>query len=537
MKINFEPNPEIALPQTQFNPDIHRTQYKYNYIQIFKDIAAVTGKQERIKFEKSMYRQLVLNDLWFIVTFIFKIPGANRPFVVDACKEVENGPDGWTMDLWARKHYKSSIITKARTLQRILKYPEKSTMIASHTRPIAKKFLRPIMYVLESDETLKTSFPDILYADPRQESNKWSEDDGIIVRGHNNARSEANVEAWGIKEGMPISVHFDWILLDDLETRDDIKNPNTVLKVRESVDLCTDLLTEDGSISVIGTPYSHEGVYIPFCRDKKNADGTPTFLYRKKPATDNGFRTGNPVLLSKINLENEFSRKGIYEANCQQLIDPTPLNSRKLEPKFLQFIDHEKIPATIHKFMSIDSAGNMFNKSTREDAWAILVIGVEPKRDELGASNIYIVDALISPLTETEAIEEIVRMYLRNGIIMQVGVEKESLSTTEIHVQNALKVYGRNLSIERETLKILRPANRNKIERIMKALVWPLFNSKIFPPISGWQGIAKFLIALSSCLTSTISSSNSSIFSLIFRATSRMCPPFWAKKPICTFRA
>ena len=130
--------------------------------------------------------------------------------------------------------------------------------------------------------------------------------------------------------------------------------------------------------------------------------------------------------------------------------------------------------------MSIDSAGNMFNKSTREDAWAILVIGVEPKRDELGASNIYIVDALISPLTETEAIEEIVRMYLRNGIIMQVGVEKESLSTTEIHVQNALKVYGRNLSIERETLKILRPANRNKIERIMKALEWPLFNSKIF---------------------------------------------------------
>lgn len=477
MKIEFEINPEIALTDSEYNKDKHLAIYKYNYIQIFKDIAAITERKARLDFEKSVYREIVLNDLWFIINFILKIPNANRPFIIKACQEVENGPDGWTLDLWPRKHFKSSILTKAKTIQRVLKYPQKSTMIASHTRPIAKKFLRPIMYVLESDEILKQSFPDILFDDPRQQSDKWSEDDGIIIKGHSKSRSEANVEAWGIKEGMPISVHFDFIILDDLETKDDVKNPEVVFKVREAIDLCPDLLTEGGNIAINGTPYSHEGVYIPFIRDKKKANGEPKYLYRHKTATTTGSYPGKPVLLSQEELDDEFTGKGNYEFNCQQMCNPTPISDRKLNSKHLQEIDYQFIPKNVFRFMVIDSAGSNVKKS---DAWAIMVIGVEPKKDELGASNIFIIDLILAQMNEVEAIEEIVRMYLRGGIILQVGVEKASQSTTEIHVANALEIYGRHVSTERETLKILKPSGRNKQERILKALEWPLANSKVF---------------------------------------------------------
>ncbi len=461
----------IEIYNQEFEP-IEGIKYAHNYVKVAENIKTKEWD------EVSAYRALILEDLWFIVYFVMKIPGANRPFVVNACQEVEQGPDGWTMDLWFRKGYKSTILTKARTIQRVLKHPEKSTMIASHTRPIAKKFLRPIMLEFETNELLKACFPDVLYENPRAESPKWSEDDGIIVRRKSRSRSEATVEAWGIKEGMPISVHFDWIILDDLETKDDVLNPDVVTKVRNAVDLTTDLLTEGGSISVVGTPYSHEGIYIPYIRDIKKADESPAYFCRIKPATDDGTPKGKSVLLEQEELDDIRAKKGEYSYNCQQMCNPTPVGTRKLESSLLLDIDPQFIPKNVFKFMLIDPAGD--SKTGAGDAWAFHVIGIEPKTDDIGASKVFIMDSVISPMRETEAVEDIVRMYLRNGIILQTGIEKVGLSTTEIHVANALREKGRHISLVNKTLVILRPAGRNKEKRIESALAWPLYNGKIY---------------------------------------------------------
>lgn len=446
--------------------------YRFDYQDIFADIA--DGKLEMIP----VFRTLIKDDLWFILNFIMAVPNSNRPFIVDACKEVESGADGWTMDLWARGHWKSSILTKARTIQRIVKYPEKSTMIASHTRPIAKKFLRPIMLMLETNDILKACFPSVLYGNPRAESPKWSEDDGLVCKRQGTSRSEATVEAWGLIEGMPISVHFDWIIMDDLETKDSVTNPDVVNKIRSTFDLTIDLLTEGGSISVVGTPYSHNGIYIPFVRDKVKANGEPKFQFRRKPATKDGTINGEPVLLSKEELDDIRAGKGEYEFASQQMINPTPTGVRKLEGRLIKDIEAKLIPKSIQKFMVIDPAGD--DKTGKGDAWAFMVVGVEPKSDEIGASRIFITDAIISPMREEEAPEDIARMYLRNGMIMQVGVEKVGISTAEIHVANALAKKGRYISQENGTLMILRPGGRNNRERIEKALPWPMYNDKIF---------------------------------------------------------
>ena len=76
--------------------------------------------------------------------------------------------------------------------------------IFSHTRPIAKGFLRQIKRELEGNNVLKALFQDILHADPQHQSPKWSEDDGIIVKRKTNPK-EATVEAWGLVDGQPTS--------------------------------------------------------------------------------------------------------------------------------------------------------------------------------------------------------------------------------------------------------------------------------------------------------------------------------------------
>jgi hypothetical protein len=63
------------------------------------------------------------------------------------------------LDLWAREHYKSTVITFALTIQDILNDPEITVGIFSHTRPIAKAFLRQIKQEFETNEDLKAGFP------------------------------------------------------------------------------------------------------------------------------------------------------------------------------------------------------------------------------------------------------------------------------------------------------------------------------------------------------------------------------------------
>src|SRR6478735_10403991 len=112
-------------------------------------------------------------DLYFLLRYGLKRADAANKWVYERCGEVQADPDGH-LDLWAREHYKSTIITFAKTIQDILIDPEVTVGIFSHTRPIAKAFLRQIKQEFETNETLKTWFPDVLWANPHKESPKWS---------------------------------------------------------------------------------------------------------------------------------------------------------------------------------------------------------------------------------------------------------------------------------------------------------------------------------------------------------------------------
>lgn len=451
----------------EFKP-IEGVTYRYDYASIFRDVARGTLP------EIGTYRALILSDLFFIIYFVMKIPTANHKFVVSACKEVEEGIKDKTLDLWAREHFKSSVITTAEVVQKILKNPDERIAIFSHTRPIAKGFLRSIKLMFEGSEILKKCFPDILYENPQQESAKWSEDDGLIVKRAGYPK-ESTLEAWGLLEGMPTSKHFTHRIYDDIETADVVENPDTVTKLINRYNLSQNLGMEGGTHRVVGTTYSHQGI-LEYLKKKTDVNGRNIYQVRVKPATVDGTPNGEPVLLSKGKLDE--LRSDEYTFNCQQLLNPTPVGVRPLNSALLNEIDAAFIPEGVFKFMIVDPAGD--SQDGKGDAWAMEVWGVEPSTDNIGASRVFLIDALISPLKETEAIEEIVRMYVRNGILAQIGIEKVGLSSVETHVANALAKQGRHISRDNDSLVLLSPAGRKKTRRIEAALAWPLYNGKIF---------------------------------------------------------
>ena len=447
-------------------------RYAHDYVRVAHAIA------EKRFPELQTIRSLILSDLWFILYFVMGIESANHPFVVRMCQLVESGPERDTLDVWARYHYKSSTITQAETLQYHLRHPGQCTGILAYSRPAAKKFLRGIKRLCEESSALKACFPDVLYENPERDSPKWSEDDGIVFRRKNAGRGESTVEAWGLTEGMPTGRHFERLVFDDLETEDIRESPDMLEKVWMNFQMASvNLLTgrDTDIVRVIGTYYSHIGPNIRI-RDMKYSDGRPVYRLRLVPGSDDGTASGSPVLMDPASWEKA---KLSVHFNSQQLCDPTPQGNQKLDGMMLRDIEPEFIPRNLYKVMVIDPAGD--DKDGKGDAWAVLVVGIEPRADaETGLSNVYITNALISPLPEKDAPKEAVRLYLAGGYIQRVGIEKVGQSTAEVHVANALEQRGIRISEDAGTLEILRPAGRKKASRIEKALAWPLSNGKVY---------------------------------------------------------
>jgi hypothetical protein len=441
--------------------------YKYDYSKI----------ADRIKNNPeqagSIQKSLILDDLFFIVCFIMEIPGANNPFVVDACREVEKGND-YIIYLWAREHFKTSIITIAQTVQYALKNPDSATGILSATRPLAKKILTSIKQLFENNQVLKDCFPDIVHKNPKQDGVLWSLDEGLYLN-RSTTRKEATISAWGLIDGMPTGQHFNRMVYDDIVVEDHASSFDTMVKVIQKFDSSINLGTDGGHHVVVGTHY-HDEDPLNYIKKKtyENSDKKRYYI-SFKPATHNGERDGKPVFLSQQRLDDLKLTKTF---NCQQLLDPSPSGDRNYNRDMIHPIDPKFIPKNLFKVMLIDQAGD--NVSGDGDPWAIELVGVEMNADNLGISNVYILDLIISQFGQTAAIEAICRMYLAGGIIKKLGVEKVGLSTTEVHIANALKKSGRILSVDHKNLVLLKPAGRSKEGRVVSNLDWPLLNKKTF---------------------------------------------------------
>jgi len=196
------------------------------------------------------------HDLFYLLTVILRRPDAMRPWLFERCREVQAAPNDH-LDLWAREHYKSTIITFALTIQDIIKDPDITVGIFSHTRPIAKAFLRQIKLEFEMNLRLQQLYPDIFYTAPEKQSPKWSEDDGIVVKRQGNPK-EATVEAWGLVDGQPTGRHFKLRVYDDVVTDKSVTTPEQIQKTTAAWELSDNLgvnSDQGGAVRYIGTRY------------------------------------------------------------------------------------------------------------------------------------------------------------------------------------------------------------------------------------------------------------------------------------------
>lgn len=417
--------------------------------------------------QTQILRHLMRTDLFFLMWFGFGRRDMEHPWLMDRCYEVGNNRDEF-LDLWARDHRKSSIITFGLTIQDILsshgKDPdpkwngrEPTIGIFSCTRPLAKGFLRQIKREFENNTLLKSLFPDILFDNPHKEASKWSEDDGIVVKRKTNPK-ESTVEAWGIIDGQPTGKHFLIKVYDDIVTVDNCRSPMMMEKTTESWELSLNLGSGDGISRYIGTRYHFNDTYKTIM-DRKEAKP------RIYPATEDGSIEGTPVLLEKKELDKKRRGMGSFTFSSQMLLNPLADETQGFKEEWIRYHDTAE-KGNMNCYILVDPANDK-KKSSDYSVFAVIGLGDD--------QNYYLLDLVRDRLNLKERASTLFKLH-RKWRPLNVGYEQYGIQADIQYMQERMSKENYHFNIQKLG------GSLSKNDRIRRLI--PLFqDSRFYLPV------------------------------------------------------
>lgn len=430
--------------------------------------------------EHEVERELAKNDLFYLLTVVLgrgkaaeKQNGScDHDWIFARCREVEKNPNGY-IDLWARGHFKSTLITFGLTIKDILNDPEITVGIFSCTRPIAKAFLRQIKQEFESNDKLKLLFPDILWENPERQAPKWSEDDGIVVRRRGNPK-ESTVEAWGLVDAQPTSKHFQLMVYDDVVTPESVTTPEMIAKVTSRWEMSGNLGTVGAATRIIGTRYHFNDTYRAIL-DRQAA------IPRCHPITYDGKVDGEPVLWTREQVADRRRRDGMYTFGSQMLLDPTADQLQGFKHEWLRHYKGKSEGDGMNVYIIVDAANS---KRKESDFTAIGVIGLGSDQ------NYYLLDGIRDKISLTQRGDALFSLH-RRWRPRGVGYEEYGMQSDIEYIRDRM---GR----ENYRFEITKLAGRMpKPDRIRRMI--PIFeNSRFWLPETlpkpDFEGINRELI-------------------------------------------
>ena len=410
-------------------------------------------------------RKLGREDLFFLLVVLCSRKDMARQWLLDRCDEVRAKPDGM-LDLWAREHYKSTIITFGLTIQSILRDPEVTVGIFSHTRPIAKAFLVQIKRELEANVQLQALYPEILYTNPGKDAPRWSEDGGLVVKRKLNPK-EATIEAYGLVDGQPIGKHYKLMVFDDIVTRENAASPEMRRKTLEGLSLAQALGADGGTRRYVGTRYHYADAYADVI---ERGSAVP----RVYPAEVHG----RPVLLSAERLAELRRDMVAYVFSAQMMLDPKGDESVGFKPEWRRLYEGEVEGNT---YVVVDPASS--KKKGSDHTAAFVLTAAED-------GNWYIRDMVYRRLSLQERISTYIDLH-RRWRPLKFGIEQYGMMADVEALRDEQKRIGYRFDVVELGGQLSKPERISRLEPLYRA-------GKIYQPVKiqkdmGPEGIIDIL--------------------------------------------
>jgi hypothetical protein len=374
-------------------------------------------------------------DRFYLLVMLLHRPDAIHPWLYARCREVEADPDDY-LDLWARFHYKSTIISFAGVIQEVLKDSELTVAYLCHVKGLSIKLLGQVKTEFENNEELKETYPDVLWRNPRLDAPRagaiWTAN-RIDVKRTSNPK-EGTIEAHGLTDGQPIGSHFGLRVYDDVVTRESVTTPEMVNKTTECWELSDNLKSPHSRRRWhIGTRYSFADTYGQILERK-------VLKPRIYPATDDGTPNGKPVFLSdEVWRETRINQQTTVSA--QMLQNPAAGNDAMFSKDKLRFIDIR--PATLNVYIMADPASS---KKKGSDRTAIVAIGVDHNR------NKYLLDGYAHKMNLQERWTAL--SHLRKHWMNQPGIQGVFVGYERYGMQSDLEYFQEKMELARDVFEL-----------------------------------------------------------------------------------
>ena len=377
----------------------------------------------------SVERTLILNDIYYLGLFILNIDKMYsetvgdtivfHPWIFNRCREVQEDPD-FHIDIWAREHFKSTIITLLKTVQDILRDPEIAICIFSYNQKIASKFVSQIKNALEN-KRLRQLFPDIIPEDTGSGKYTYIDDEGsrrsqkfswssvALTVKRKTGRKEPTVSGYGLVTGQPTGMHFDMLIYDDVVTPDSVRTSEHNRYTTEQFTMSLNTGSgENVRVRIIGTRYSLYDTYFHIMNPKYASEGVmggSKYSLRCYPCRT---MSGDPVLYTSEYLEMKRSVMVSFVYDSQMMCDPQFSSDIGFnEDCIAERCNADEIYAdrdSYNFYIIVDPANTKNNKS---DFTAMAVVAVN------GDGRYYIPDIVRDKMSLSERISSLMSLVNR----------------------------------------------------------------------------------------------------------------------------
>lgn len=369
-----------------------------------------------VKLEK--IRRKAKDDLYYfskhVLGYDLMEPDPHRPF----CDFITDGKHDKKLILMPRGSFKSTIMTVAYSLWRLVNNPNIRILIVSETFGQSKGFLRSIKQHIEENETFKMLFG-VLRPDGRDKL--WSSDQIIVDSRTNPKVKEPTISCAGVGV-QKTGYHCDLIIMDDVQSDKNTTTMEQIEKVKDFYKNLMSILDPGGKLFVVGTRWHFSDLYNYLLEEESDQFGT----YIKKAIQEDGSLLF-PTRLTHDFLEKVKKAQGAAFFSAQYQNNPVDQETAMFKRAWLQF--YQTPPPSLRHFIVIDPASGL---SHHADFTGVVVAGICPDGD------IYIREAV--PLKATIAdvmarIFELVEKYdiHNNGCL---GLEVNAMQRTWKYVFN-----------------------------------------------------------------------------------------------------